>query len=88
MVCYNVEHKEFRILCEYMCQRGQQGMKRCERVSGLDFGLSCFLAFLRQNGVWVELRMPLIRMESSASSGPPKRSERIITALFRLPCVN
>src|SRR5437868_10597098 len=41
MVCYNVEHKEFRILCEYMCQRGQQGMKRCEQVSGLDLGLSC-----------------------------------------------
>ena len=38
MVCYNVEHKEFRILCEYMCQRGQQGMKRCERVSGLNLG--------------------------------------------------
>ena len=35
-MCYHVEHKEFHILCEYMCQRGQQGMKRCERVSGLD----------------------------------------------------
>ncbi len=25
------------LLCEYVCQRRQQGVKRCERVSGLDF---------------------------------------------------
>src|SRR5438067_2422730 len=50
MVCYNVEHKEFRILCEYMCQRGQQGMKRCERVSGLDLGRSSFSAILPLGG--------------------------------------
>jgi hypothetical protein len=35
-VCYNMKHKGFHILCEYVCQRGQQGVKRCERVSGLD----------------------------------------------------
>ena len=35
-MCYNAEYKGFLILCEYMCRRRQQGVKRCEWVSGLD----------------------------------------------------
>ena len=29
-VCYHSEHKGFLMLCESMCQRGQQGVERCE----------------------------------------------------------
>ena len=41
-----------------------------------------------QNGAWVVLRMPLTHMASLVSSDQPKRNEKIITALFRSPCVN
>src|SRR6266513_1281761 len=51
-VCYNVEHKEFHILCEYVCQRGQQGVKRCEWVSGLDFGPKSSYAFCSGQSVY------------------------------------
>ncbi len=36
-MCYTTKHKELLILCEYMCQRRQQGVKRDEWVSDLDF---------------------------------------------------
>src|SRR6266699_2127277 len=35
-MCYDIEDTTCSHLCEYVCQRGQQGVKRCERVSGLD----------------------------------------------------
>src|SRR6266487_863019 len=61
------------------------------------FAPSPFLVFHQQNGhkkrvwrngAWVELLTPSILTALLASSGPPKSSERIITAPFRLPCVN
>src|SRR2546429_3240539 len=35
-ICYTTKYKEFLILCEYMSQRRQQGVKRCEWASGPD----------------------------------------------------
>src|SRR5579883_1632787 len=61
------------------------------------FALSYFSELLRQNGhkrrtwrngAWAAQLMPLTRMASLASSDQRERSEKIITALFRSPCVN
>jgi hypothetical protein len=40
-ICYTTKYKGFLILCEYMCRRRQQGLKRREWVSGLDLGRIC-----------------------------------------------